>query len=290
MINKKSIIYEDQDLMVINKPSGVVVNKAKSVKSKTIQEWFSEQIDWQVLQKDSQWKNLVPANFNDQYGNPVQIFKRRQGLVHRLDKNTSGVLLLAKNPGSLVFLLNLFKQRKTTKKYLCLTHGKFNLKKSQINLPIARSQTNRKKFSTDIKGRKSLTFYEVKQEYSSEQLKKNLLQASATDTVLDLSKKQIKKLKKKWASYIQGFSLVECWPKTGRTHQIRVHLASMQHPLVGDTKYGGRKRSKMDSWWCPRHFLHAVFLQFIHPRTQETVKYKAELSQDLQQVLDLIKS
>lgn len=273
------ILYEDNDLLAINKPAGVVVNEAASVGDKeTIQSWF-----WQrLLQNGDKFEvesSLVPSDFDESYGDPLTIFNERKGMVHRLDKETSGALLLAKNPGSLVNLLSQFKNRQTQKKYLCLVHGLFNLKEDLIAFPIARSTDDRTKYRVDISGREAVTKYQVTKSFSNlniSELKKR-----------EISDEAVKLLKKNSNSY-QGFSLVECWPKTGRTHQIRVHLNHIKHPLVGDKLYVGKKRKKLDEIWCHRHFLHASQLVLSHPRSQNELQIDAPLPQDLVNVLSLL--
>lgn len=273
------IIYEDKDIVIINKPPGVVVNEAKTAKEETIQSWFWERNQQFKSLERKDYSDLVPDDFDDTFGSPEEIFEFRQGIVHRLDKETSGILLLAKNPGSLVNLLSQFKKRETKKKYLCLAHGKFGVEADLISAPIGRSTQNRMKFRVEVEGRESSTGYQVKEFFQGIDLVK-LAQSGVGES-------NIKLLKKNKNSY-QGFSLVECWPKTGRTHQIRVHMNYIKHPLVGDKLYVGRKRLKLDPIWCGRHFLHASKLSFIHPATEKEVIFEAPLSDDLKQVLDIL--
>lgn len=275
------IIYEDNDLAVINKPPRVVVNEAKTVNEETIQKWFWNKYDGfkNISSNDSKkadYIKLIPDDFDNSFGTPEEIFQNRQGIVHRLDKETSGVLLLAKNPGSLVNLLSQFKKRTTQKKYLCLAHGKFGVPEDIISFPIGRSTQNRMKFRVDIDGREATTIYKVVDYFDSLDLSK--LEESG------VGEDELKILKKNKNSY-QGFSLVECWPKTGRTHQIRVHLAHIKHPLVGDKVYLGKKRVKLDPIWCKRHFLHANSIEFIHPKSGQLVQFEAKLPKDLDEVL-----
>lgn len=273
------IIYEDKDIVVINKPPGVVVNEAKTAKEETIQSWFWEKNQQFRSLKREDYSSLIANDFDDSYGSPEEIFKFRQGIVHRLDKETSGILLLAKNPGSLVNLLAQFKKRETKKKYLCLTHGKFGVEADLISAPVGRSTQNRMKFRVEVEGREASTAYQVIDYFQSIDLIK-LAQSGVGEA-------QIKLLKKNKNSY-QGFSLVECWPKTGRTHQIRVHMNHIKHPLVGDKLYLGKKRLKLDSIWCGRHFLHASKLSFTHPDTNKEVTFEAPLTKDLVQVLKVL--
>ncbi|MEN8253400.1 MAG: RluA family pseudouridine synthase [Patescibacteria group bacterium] len=225
------ILFEDQDILIISKPAGVVVNRAENVKSETLQDWMAqrmiETLHTTSVQAAPDWQNLVPADFDSQYGSPEEIFKKRSGMVHRLDKDTSGVMVFAKNPGSLVSLLKEFKERRVKKEYLCLTHGKFSLSQDEISAPIERHSQDREKYTVAASGRNSVTRYQVELFYFG---------FDANKLAEELSSEDLKTLKRKEKSY-QGFSLVKCKPLTGRTHQIRVHMSHIKHPLVGDQKY-----------------------------------------------------
>jgi 23S rRNA pseudouridine1911/1915/1917 synthase len=257
MLEKIKVIFEDRDILVVNKPAGLIVNRAKTVKGETLQGWFFGRQEDRKTERLEDWGKLLPEDFDNQYGEPEEIFEQRNGLVHRLDKYTSGVMVLAKNPGSLVNLLSQFKKREVKKRYICLVHGELSVESGEVNVPIARSKNNNKKFAVVLNGRSAITEYKVLQFYQKQ-------------------------------GYQQGFSLVECLPKTGRTHQIRVHMTHLQHPLVGDKKYLGKKRARLDEQWCPRQFLHASFLEFTHPRTKKRVSFEAELSEDLKKALSLL--
>lgn len=269
------ILFEDQDLLVVHKPFGVVVNRAETITQETIQDWMSARLAAAATQAEAgleEWRSLVPADYDDTYGSPDEIFAQRQGIVHRLDKDTSGVLLLAKNPGSLVQLLAQFRDRQTHKEYVCLCHGQFNQIEGVVNAPLGRLSANRKLFGVVPDGREAVTEYRVESYFAH--LKQN-------DPSLLLRPSEWKQAERIY----QGFSLVHCWPKTGRTHQIRVHMKHLQHPLVGDVQYGGKKRAKLDQLWCPRQFLHAHRLTIQHPRTDQPVTFTASLPPDLQAVL-----
>lgn len=281
------IILTDDDLMVISKPAGMVVNNAASAPGLTVQEWFKKQLGdshfQAVLSPDSQsdWMSMLPDDFSEEYGSATDIFQQRTGIVHRLDKDTSGALVLAKNPGSLINLMAQFKNRETSKQYQCLVHGKMTSAEDTILLPINRSTNNRLKFDVDAGGRPAETHYKVEQVFDFD-LQKFTLRLAEQGL-------KIAHAEQKLRTYEEGFSLLSCWPKTGRTHQIRVHLTYLNHPLVGDSKYLGKKRSKLDLAWCPRQFLHASQLEFTHPRRQEKVQVEAGLSEDLADVLQLLK-
>ena len=264
------IIFEDQDLLVVAKPSSVVVNRAQSYPGETVQDWMKAYLPAAAQQTD-EWQSLVPADFSAEYGSPDDIFKSRVGMVHRLDKDTSGALVLAKNPGALVHLLAQFRERTVQKKYLCLVHGKFMLESGTVSLPLARRSDNRMRFGVVPEGRPAVTHYQVDQFFPT--FNPELLPASQQ--------------KQRFGLY-QGFSLVSCEPKTGRTHQIRVHMQHLQHPIVGDQLYVGKKRAKLDLLWCPRQFLHAKEIAFIHPRTNQPLTVQAPLPDDLNQALRFV--
>ena len=282
MTKQVKIIHEDEDLLVINKPPGLVVNRAESVKVETLQDWLENNVQSiKNRQFPSDWQAQLPDDFTNEYGTPEEIFNSRTGLAHRLDKDTSGAMLIAKHPGSLVNLLKQFRLRETQKKYTCLTHGKFALTKGEVNLPIGRRFSNRKLFAVVPDGRLALTKYQVENFYSNFDLKKLSLGSKLGNE--PNSKK--KNIKQKRFSLYDGFSLVSCWPKTGRTHQIRVHMAYLKHPIVGDKHYVGKKRVKLDELWCKRQFLHAREIELIHPRSNKKARYIADLSDDLMLLL-----
>ncbi len=263
------VLFEDEDILAVNKPFGVVVNRSDSYTGETVQDWMADRL---VLDDATgSWDQLIPENFDQQYGEPAVIFQERLGMVHRLDKDTSGVLLLSKNPGSLVNLLRQFRDRETEKEYLCLTHGKFVMEEGKVNLPIGRRKDDRKLFGVVADGRPAETEYSVLKYYP--------------DFQSDLLPEELRNQR---FSLYQGFSLVECRPKTGRTHQIRVHMQHLKHPIVGDNQYVGKKRARLDSFWAPRQFLHASSLKFSHPRTGEKITISAPLHNDLKQVLRFV--
>ena len=247
------ILFEDSQILVMNKPPGLVINRAESVKEPTLQDWMEAQ-SWY-------------GNWDTSYGDEdVALYRSRSGVAHRLDKDTSGVMVLAKNPASLIELMRQFRDRETQKTYCALVHGKFSTQSGTVNLPLARNVGNRERFTVDPEGRESETEYKV----------------------LDFFPHAPAYLGQKKTMSYQGFSLVELKPKTGRTHQIRVHMAYIKHPLVGDEKYVGRKRSRVDGEWCPRQFLHAKQLCFTHPVTKEHHCIEAKLPEDLEKVLTLL--
>lgn len=251
------IIYQDDDLLVLSKPAGQIVNTATSHHQESLQDYFAQL--WHLppppLQPTSQDSSIQ------------EIFTERRGMVHRLDKNTSGLLLWAKNPPALTKLLAQFKQRQVTKTYLCLTHGLLKQTSDRISLPLARKRTNRQIMAVDPQGRPAITHYQVQQYYQF-----------SPDKLPQIKKSVIAKL-------YQGFSLLQVHLETGRTHQIRAHLTHLHHPLVGDQAYLSTTKAKLDPLWCPRQFLHAHRLTFTHPTTNKQLTFTADLPTDLTQAL-----
>ena len=241
------IVYEDDWLAVLAKPPGWVVNRADSVKGETIQDWIEANIV--KLRKTTE----VLSEMED-------TFVKRSGVAHRLDKDTSGVLLVAKTPQTLEALMNQFKKRTVKKEYVALVHGVVTPSSGSIRLPVGRSQKKRQAFTVKGGGKVSETDYLVEARYAMPENNQWQLE------------------------YPQGFSLLRLQPKTGRTHQIRVHMKHIRHPIVGDKTYLGKKRQNMDINWVHRHFLHAAEITFKHPEFDE-VSYEVGLPKDLKQSL-----
>ncbi len=254
------ILYEDAEIVVIDKPSGVICNRSETVTSETIQDWMAAKLALPIVTaSDNPRKEKQNVDEIDYEA----YFRNRYGLVHRLDKETSGVMVLAKTVASFVELLRQFREREVQKEYLALTHGVWQSREGEIVLPIARRRDDRKKFGVREDGKESVTIYKVMGEYKTWTFPKEL-------RVDDRG--------------YAGFSLVSFLPKTGRTHQIRVHARQVGHPLVGDMDYAGRKRSREDRKWAGRVMLQAEKLEFSHPTTKERVTFKSK-NVELTQVL-----
>jgi len=185
----------------------------------------------------------------------------RPGIVHRLDKDTSGVMVAAKNDQAYRHLATQFKNRTVEKVYLAFAHGTFGKKEGSIDSEIGRHPTERKRMSTRTKrGRSALTQWRVLEQFKE-------------------------------------VTLLELFPKTGRTHQIRVHLASIGHPVLGDPLYGRKGKSRAIEKpllrecveTLGRQALHAHRLGFIHPQTGERVEFLSPLPQDMQRVLESLR-
>lgn len=221
------IRYEDDDILVVNKAAGMVVHPAVGHESGTL-------------------VHAILAHCPDLPGVGGE---KRPGIVHRLDKDTSGLMLVAKNDHALRFLQKQFKERTVEKTYLALVEGDVQPPAALIDAPIGRDPRQRKKMavirSQSFTSRPAQTSYELLTSYGD-------------------------------------FSLVQCHPHTGRTHQIRVHMAFIGHPLVGDGVYGHRKQKLQ----LGRHFLHAAAITFLRPSDHEPLSFEAELPSELQFVLD----
>ena len=230
------IVFEDDYLLIINKPFGLTVNRAETTKGQTtIQDWIKENYRFPLA------------------GNDLL----RNGIVHRLDKETSGLLIIAKTEEALVASQQQFKEREIKKKYLALVHGQLFPEQGMIQATITRNPFDRKKFGVFLGGREAQTEYRKIKDYQLGPEK---------------------------------FSLLELFPQTGRTHQLRVHLKFINHPIVADQKYAGRKTSRKDKTWCPRLFLHATGLSFAHPINKQKIELSLELPSELQAVIMKLKA
>jgi 23S rRNA pseudouridine1911/1915/1917 synthase len=222
------IIYEDADLLVVNKPAGLVVHPAPGHRDDTL-------------------VNALLAHMPDLYEVDAGSPELRAGIVHRLDKDTSGLLIVAKNVRARLALVEQMKRHEIIKRYLALVEGVASPERGSIDAPIGRDPRHRQQMAITVTGsREARTHFQV-------------LQRFAHHTLLLLQL------------------------ETGRTHQIRLHLKAIGHPVVGDPVYGSGtrlKRIRLD-----RQFLHAYQLHFRHPSTGQMLELEAPLPDDLQAVL-----
>ena len=210
------VLYEDNETLVINKPVGLVVNRADSVSGVTVQDWIEERQGDKFFQYED------------------KLFRQRSGFCHRLDKETSGCLVIAKNPDALRYYLKLFKERKLTKEYVALVHGKVEPDEGTVVLPLKRSLFDREKWQVHYEGKKAITSWTVLERYDWEN--SDHWKNSLTYLRLNL--------------------------KTGRTHQIRVHLSFLGWPIFADEKYLNKEMAKRDREFLSHHFLHAERISF----------------------------
>lgn len=267
------IIFQDENLLVLDKPPGWVVNRVESTKGPIIQDWLDQGSNLACQQAgiEDPAANSEARQRRQRLETAVSgDFLERSGIVHRLDKETSGLLLVAKTPASFAKLTLQFADRKVKKKYLALSHGKLE-EEGLIDQPVGRLPWNRERFGVFPEGKASKTNYKV---------------LSTFRLSADLIGRLTRSTKKKNLQVGEVFSFLDIQPETGRTHQIRVHLKSLGHPLVSDQFYAGRKTARIDRLWCPRLFLHAQFLGFFHPVSDQWIEFTLELPEDLQRVLD----
>lgn len=230
------IIYEDEDVLVLDKPSKITVNKSDTTKEEyTIQDFLQEKFpigDVSDISSD---------------------FYKRNGIVHRIDKETSGILLVAKNEDSFKNLQEQFKDRVVEKTYVALVHGNIKQGEGEIIASVGRLPWNRKRFGVLAGGKTASTKYKVIQEFKT------------------------------------PFTLIEAYPKTGRTHQIRVHMKYINHPLFSDNLYAGRKIARSDRAILDRIFLHAAKISFFHPKLNKKLSFESTLPIELENTLELLK-
>ena len=233
------LVFEDEDLAVVNKPAGMTVHAGAGA--------TEDQRNRGTL------VNALLHHFNHLSSVGGEL---RPGIVHRLDKATSGLLVVAKSDEAHRRLASQFVRRQVKKTYIALVQGWLKQERGTINSSISRDRVRRTRMTTlRTGGREAITHYTVQRRLESQYGK---------------------------------FTLLEVRIDTGRTHQIRVHLASLRHPVVGDTLYGAPRevRSKQaGSLSLPRNFLHAAALQFQHPRTGESLSFSAPLPGELQEYL-----
>ncbi|KRL68538.1 RluA family pseudouridine synthase [Companilactobacillus versmoldensis] len=204
------IVYEDDDVLVVNKPQGMVVHPAAGHRDGT----------------------LVNAILYHSKINDDDLI--RPGIVHRIDKDTSGLLMVAKNNLAKQSLMNQLKEKSNLREYVAIVHGNFKERKGIINAPLGRAKNNRKKQAIVDDGRKAVTHFEVIEQF-------------------------------------EGYSLVKLKLETGRTHQIRVHMQYIGHPVAGDPLYGPKHTLPGNG-----QFLHAETLGFEHPRTHEWLEFSVD--------------
>lgn len=235
-----NIIYEDSELIILNKQPGILVHPARGNTHGTL-------------------VNAL-AFYSDELSSGLGEF--RPGIVHRLDKNTTGVMVVTKNDTAQWKIAKQFELRQVNKTYLAIVHGTPELTADRIKASLGIHPRFREKYAIRPGiGKEAITFYEVREAF-------------------------------------RGFSLLELTPKTGRTHQIRVHLTYLKHPIVADDMYGGKlvypwqladAEPTVQDPVINRVALHAFSLEFKHPGTEKMVKFEAPLPEDMQNLLDLLR-
>ena len=186
--------------------------------------------------------------FKTGWKKPIIFIENRAGIVHRIDKETSGILLIAKTPEAFVELQRQFKKRLIHKTYLAIVHGALVPDTGEIRAPVGRLPWNRERFGIVPGGKEAITKYHVIQ-------------------------------------HMKDLSFVELYPETGRTHQIRVHLKYINHPIIGDYLYAGRKTARDDRTWAKRVMLHAWKLTCLHPITKNELAIEAPIPDDMSDII-----
>jgi 23S rRNA pseudouridine1911/1915/1917 synthase len=254
------VLCEDDSFLVINKPPGLVVNRAESVKTQTVQDWAESTLSIHPRPSDAGPKTPWVAGTPEQdRERSIVDFYSRAGIVHRIDKETSGILIIAKTIESFIQLQSYFREREIGKTYTAYVHGQLVPSTGEVNVPVGRLPWNKEQFGVVPGGKESFTAYAV------------------TD---------VRVINPTAMGAGTKFSVVTLHPKTGRTHQIRVHMKYLGHPLLGDYLYAGRKTSRDDRLWAPRVMLHATDIRFPHPVTGVDVVVHAPIPHDMQQLLD----
>ena len=219
------IVYEDSDVLVVNKPQGLIVHPTLSTKEKTLVNGLMYQV------KDLSGINGV----------------NRPGIVHRIDKDTSGLLMVAKNDIAHNSLVEQLKNKTTNRLYVALVYGIIDENKGRINAPIGRDKTDRKKMAVVEDGKPAVTNFTVLERFD-------------------------------------GYTLVECKLETGRTHQIRVHMKYIGHPLVGDPLYGPKKVIGNTG-----QFLHAKLIGFNHPKDGRYLEFVSDIPDNFKEILEKLR-
>ncbi|MBN2456085.1 MAG: RluA family pseudouridine synthase [Sedimentisphaerales bacterium] len=235
------ILYEDEDIIILNKQAAILVHPARGNTHGTLVNalvYYCEQLS-------------------------SGLGELRPGIVHRLDKNTTGVMVVTKNDVAQWKIAKQFENRQVKKTYLAIVHGIPQLTADRINIAIGMHPRMREKYAIRPKtGKEAVTYYEVLEEF-------------------------------------RGYSLLKLSPKTGRTHQIRVHLSYIKHPIVGDDMYGGKPvylwqlanaEPAAEEPVINRPALHAHNLEFRHPGTKKTVRFEAPLPEDMEKLLELLRT
>ncbi|WP_173916544.1 RluA family pseudouridine synthase [Halobacillus sp. Marseille-Q1614] len=221
------IVYEDQDVVVVNKPAGMVVHPAAGHETGTL-------------------VHALLYHCSDLSGiNGVE----RPGIVHRIDKDTSGLLMVAKNDKAHESLVQQLMDKTVERRYVAIVHGMITHEYGTIEAPIGRDLKDRQRMAVVDNGKEAVTHFQV-------------------------------------LEHFKDFSYIECKLETGRTHQIRVHMRYINHPLAGDPKYGPRKTPDLPKGQA----LHAKSIGFTHPRTEEWMKFECEPPEEFNQTLEALRS
>ena len=222
------VVYEDEDVLVVNKPRGMVVHPAAGHATGTL-------------------VNAVLYHCGGQLSGINGVL--RPGIVHRIDRDTTGLLMIAKNDAAHQSLAAQLKEHSVTRRYLAVVQGRLEEEEGTVDRPIGRDRKNRLRMAPDDSGKRAVTHYRIVERFAR-------------------------------------YTLIECRLETGRTHQIRVHMASIGHPLLGDVLYGAAPAK----WATEGQCLHAAVIGFIHPVTGKYMEFTAAMPADMQRVIAKLRS
>jgi 23S rRNA pseudouridine1911/1915/1917 synthase len=235
MESKIKKVYEDEDILVLDKPCGLIVNRSNTTSEETLQDLLDDEYSFNVKEDVDE----ISADTDD--------FAGRSGIVHRLDKETSGVLVIAKNNEAFLNLTKQFKDRKSVKEYVAVLYGKVTNNIIEVDAPLARSPKNPMKLAVSEGGKEAFTRFEKLKEFEIEDV---------------------------------TYSLMKVNPKTGRTHQIRVHASAIGYPIAGDSIYCTRKVLELTLKHFGRMMLHACKLGFYHPKTGNFIEFTSSIPEN----------
>jgi 23S rRNA pseudouridine1911/1915/1917 synthase len=254
-----NIIYEDQDIIVVNKPAGMVVHPAYGHRTGTlVNAVLAHCPELAGAEGDGSTEPVLSPALSAVEGVAEGLAELlRPGIVHRLDKDTSGLIIVAKNSAARRHLQYQFKRQEVKKVYLALLEGRLEPVQGIIEAPIERDKKHRQRMAVVEGGREARTEYRVVEHFGD-----------------------------RTGKGVHPYTLVEAEPKTGRTHQVRVHFASIGHPLAGDPVYGFRKQRLSG---LHRQFLHAQILGFRLPGSDKYIELTAELPEDLRTILEKLR-
>ena len=263
-----AVVYEDAHVLVVNKPPHLVTHPAPGHPSGTLVNaiaWHLHQVKGSRLK--GQGQHLEPRASN------LEPLLPRAGIVHRLDKDTSGLLVVAKTPLALRELVKQLKARTMSRRYLALVEGHVPLDEGTIDVGVGRHLTHRKKMAIRyLLGREAVTHYRVLKRF---EVRSSKFEVQKAHFELPTSNSEPFR-----------YTLLELRLETGRTHQIRVHMAHLGHPVLGDALYSRASASAWKAQGVARQLLHAYAVRFMHPATQQPVELSIELPADMQHWLD----
>lgn len=249
---KIDIVYEDDDIIVVNKPAGMVVHPGAGVSSGTLVNAILPKLSFNIQDVDEAEEDEIDIS---------TISPQRPGIVHRIDKGTSGLLVIAKTIDAYYRLSMQVQEHSMIRRYIAVVCGIPKQDHGTIVAPVGRSSRDRKKMAVTPVGRTAITHFDVLEKYDQ-------------------------------------FSLISARLETGRTHQIRVHLSYIGHPVVGDREYGGQTRALNTKTSelvmhaiknLKRQALHAELLGFRHPKTNEYMEFSAPIPDDIQNLIDVLR-